>query len=357
MNNDLEQLRTSISEVDRKIMESISERNSLAREVSERKISTGLAIRDKMVEEEVVERYRSLGEELGIGEKTSERVARTVIEEAVRVQSQIFEPNVTREILVVGGAGKMGSWLCNYFSSRGHEVLVYDITGDSSYERVGLEEGVERTEMVVLATPISKIDDVLESVLDIPSDAVVFDISSIKAPISKRLRGAARSGRKVCSIHPMFGPEVDSLFDRNVLICDCGSQEAVDEVTALFKGAGANLVRVDLEEHDEIMSLVLGLTHALNLSFLRALTESDFELGELNRFASTTFNKQIETTEDVANENPELYFDIQSLNPFAGQYLSMLERAMEDIEGCVIGGNKERFIRIMEEGRDYFGGY
>lgn len=338
-------------------MEFIGRRNELARAVGECKVSGSRSIRDREVEEEVIDRYVSLGEDLGVDRKTSERVARTVIEEAVVVQSKVFEPDITREILVVGGAGKMGSWLCDYFSSRGHQVMVHDLSGQSPFPMVGLREGVERAEMVILATPINNIDHVLEQVLEIRSDATVFDISSIKSPIISRLKEGAKSGRKVCSIHPMFGPDADSLFDRNVLICDCGSQEAVNEVIALFDGAGANLVTIDLEEHDEIMSLVLGLTHALNLSFLRALTESDFELEQLSRSASTTFNKQMGTTEDVANENPELYFDIQSLNPFAARYLSLLERAMEDIEECVIRGNKERFINIMEEGKDYFGGH
>ena len=38
-------------------------------------------------------------------------------------------------------------------------------------------------------------------------------------------------GMMVCSIHPMFGPDTASLiYARNLIVCDCGSERAVDGV-------------------------------------------------------------------------------------------------------------------------------
>jgi len=76
----------------------------------------------------------------------------------------------------------------------------------------------------------------------------------------------------------------------------------------------------------------------------------------MERSASTTFRKQMDTSRDVAFENPELYFDIQNQNPHAMRALALLEEAVEEIGRAAGSGDKESFIRIMEEGKRYFGG-
>lgn len=354
---DLPSLRERIASTDRKIMEALAERGAVAREIGRLKLSQGLPIRNLEVEAEVVERYDQLALDLGIEENTAEGLAKVVIKDAVEVQSQIMKPAEPRSVLVVGGAGKMGTWFCRYLLSRGHEVLVLDpATGGDLVRVASIEEGVDRADVIVVATPISIMTDVLGSILDLRPEAVVFDIASIKTPIIPILRRAASDGARVCSVHPMFGPDALSLYDRNVLICDCGSREAVDEAKWLFEGTGAMILEVSVEKHDELMSFVLGLSHAVSLAFFKALADSSFEHETLERAASTTFKKQMDTSRDVAFENPELYFDIQNKNPHAVRALELLGKAVDRIRVTAVEGDKESFISIMEGGRKYFGG-
>ena len=64
---------------------------------------------------------------------------------------------------------------------------------------------------------------------------------------------AAAQGVEIRSLHPMFGPEA-SVYGRNILICDCGSQTAMDKAALLFDRTGAKMTRIPVEEHDELMS-------------------------------------------------------------------------------------------------------
>lgn len=336
------------------MVELLAERNRLAGEVGERKLSLGRPIRDLEVEEGVYRRFRELGEENGIGETTSSEMARIAIGEAVEVQSRLYLPSESRRILVVGGAGKMGSWLSQYFHRRGHEVMVHDPGGRTGFPRA--TPGESGAEVVVVATPIGTVSETLEELGTLSKEALVFDIASIKNPLAFTLRRMVQEGRKVCSVHPMFGPDAPSLFDRNVLICDCGSRRAVEEAMELFEGAGGHLRVIGLEEHDRLMSLVLGLSHAVSLGFFSALARSDFSYRDLAGAASTTFRKQMDASRDVAFENPEMYFDIQSKNPFAEGALSLLSHSLEEIRRSAVKGDKDTFLDIMRRGKEYFGG-
>jgi chorismate mutase/prephenate dehydrogenase len=355
--DELTALRERIASSDRRILEILSEREQVAREIGRYKLTNNLPIRNLEVEAEVAERYLDLARELGIGERTAVDLARVTIKDAVEVQSQIMKPSVPKSVLVVGGAGKMGTWLSHYFHSRGHHVIILDPAGVSDFERVSsLQEDVDRFDVIVVATPMSKMGAVLREIVDLQPQGVIFDIASIKTPIIPLLRESASRGIKVCSVHPMFGPDAVSLYDRNVLICDCGSREAVMEGKQLFEGTGVLMLEVEVERHDELMSFVLGLSHAVSLAFFKALAESGFDHETLERAASTTFRKQMDTSRDVAFENPELYFDIQNRNPHAIRALELLGDAVDRIMESAVDGKRESFTKIMEDGREYFGG-
>jgi len=353
--DDIDNLRREIAEIDAELFRLIARRSAVAGKIGGCKVANSLPIRNTAVEEEVMERYRTLAERSDVDPSTAEEIARTLIREAVDVQSRLSVPSEPSRVLVIGGAGKMGSWLCRYFAGRGHRVLVHDVV-PGEFPTVPLEEGLSESDIVVVATPIPVVKETIEKVFEQGYDGTVFDIASIKSPVSDLLRRRAREGRRVCSVHPMFGPDAKSMFDRNVIVCDCGSAEAVDDACQLFEGVGANITVMDLGQHDELMAMVLGLGHTINLAFLRAVTSSGFDRETLERAASTTFRRQMETCRDVALENPELYFDIQYLNPHARDAFDLLLSSLQEIRRTVEEGDREAFARVMEEGRRYFGG-
>jgi chorismate mutase / prephenate dehydrogenase len=152
----------------------------------------------------------------------------------------------------------------------------------------------------------------------------------------------------------MFGPEA-SVYDRNIVICDCGSNAAMDKAAELFDGTGAKLTRMPIEEHDELMSYVLGLSHAVNIAFFRTLAKSGMDFMRLDKISSTTFRSQVATSRRVANESPELYYDIQHLNPHSKHCLDIFLEAVGDIEATALDEDKKKFVEIMREGKAYFG--
>ena len=108
-----------------------------------------------------------------------------------------------------------------------------------------------------------------------------------------------------------------------------------------------------LDDHDRLISYVLGLSHALNISGCTALAESGEAAPKLARMSSTTFDSQLLVSGVVARDNPHLYFEIQHLNKFGLGPLDALADAARRIRELVATGDEQGFVDLMQKGRDY----
>ncbi|MDD1767109.1 MAG: prephenate dehydrogenase, partial [Methanomassiliicoccales archaeon] len=305
----------------------------------------------------VISRFVEQGARLGVREGTARQIALTLIRESVDAQSTLPKPSKPKEVLVIGGAGKMGSWMCRYLRSRGHRPVVCDVVRSADFPNASsLESAASTSDFIIVATPISVARKCLKRLIDLHPSATLFDISSIKTPVMPVLKEAVKEGISACSVHPMFGPDTESIFNRNIIMCDCGSEAATDAATELLNWGGARMIRMRIEDHDVLMACVLGLSHAVNIAFFDALTKTGIDYATLENVASTTFRKQAGTSRDVAFENPELYYEIQHLNPENNRALELLARSIKEIGQAASSEDRRLLTEIMENGKKYFGG-
>lgn len=348
---DLEELRADIRKTDEQIFDLIAKRTKIAELIGAAKHECDLPIRNPAVEKKVIARYREGGESRGIGGDSMEAIAKILIQEAVDREASMPDPKMMRlEISIVGGAGKMGKWLGTLFSRQGHSVKVIDPASGSGLTL----SSVSGSDIVIVSAPIDKTGDILKELDSLcREDALIFDIASLKTPHIGILRKMAEK-RKVCSIHPMFGPSAKSLYGRNVIICNCGSGRAVEDSVKLFGNRGGNIRIMDIIDHDRYMSYVLGLSHAVNIAFFTVLDRSGISFADMQSAASTTFDKITDTNRSVALEDPELYYDIQHLNACRDGMWELFSEAVEDIKKASAAEDSKEFVKIMNAGKEYF---
>ncbi len=357
MPDNIDVVRWRIEEVDNEIISLIGQRMRLAKQMGQHKVDTHKSVRNLKVEDQVIARYASRAKESGVSEAVSRQIAMLLIRESVEAQLRLPKAVKPKKITVVGGSGKMGGWFSRFFAMRGHEILVNDIISSTIYPfENNLRRAISNADVVVVAAPISDSSDILRSVLDLKPKGLVFDLSSVKEPVTKLLRSAVEKGMKVCSVHPMYGPDAESLLERNLLLCDCGSPEAIKETKDLFAASGASITVMPIEKHDELIAYVLGMSHALNIAFFEALVKGGHSFEELRAAASTTFDLQVANSKRVAMENPEMYYEIQHLNPHNAEALDALIEAMAEVRAAAKNKVSDEFIRIMQSGKEYFGG-
>lgn len=259
--------------------------------------------------------------------------------------------------LVVGGKGLMGRWFCSYLESSGREVLTVDPSGPTrGFRRVAsVEQGLAllgAQDVVLVCTPMQHSAEVLREVRSVGTRALVADICSIKEPVRAELRALARSGHKVASLHPMWGPDAVLLSDKNLLVLDCGSRAAVREAKALFKGTAVRAHELPLEDHDKLMGWALGLPHVANLAFSLALTRSGLRPEDLERLGGPTMKNMLRVARGVAHENKELYHGIQALNPHTPAVRAAFEESLGELQRSL--GDPRRFAALMASCEAYY---
>jgi chorismate mutase/prephenate dehydrogenase len=353
--NKIDAIRWKIEETDNEIMGLIGQRMRLALEMGRVKVGKDVPVRNLKVEAQVLDRYASMAKDASISEAAAQHIASILLKESVEAQILLPRQLPPKRITIVGGSGRMGGWFARYFRDRGHKVLVHDLvpTQDFAFEK-DLKLAVAEAEFVLIATPISASGKMLERIVALKPKGIVFDVASIKSKVVPVLLKVKERKVRACSIHPMFGPDVRSLLDRNLIVCDCGDPETTDAIIQLFDGSGAKIARIPVETHDHLMAYVLGLSHAINIAFFEALDRTGIDYATLDQVASTTFTKQVCTSEAVANENAELYYEIQHLNAHTPEAFHRLVEAVKAVEEAAHSEDLRTFTDIMEKGRTYF---
>ena len=249
----------------------------------------------------------------------------------------------------------MGRWFVEFLTSQGFSVEIADpgavppgSTRVDDWRKTDLKH-----DYIVLATPLGVTDAILRELALRRPSGVIFDVGSLKSPLRAGLMALKSLGCKVTSVHPMFGPDTELLSGRHVVFVDLGSPEALAAARELFSPTMAEQVVMSLDDHDRLIAYVLGLSHALNIAFFTALAESGEAAPKLARMSSTTFDSQLDVAARVAQESPDLYYEIQSLNDYGAESLEALSRAVERTRTAVIAQDHDAFVALMRQGRDY----
>jgi len=354
----LDQHRRDIEALDRRILHLVCERLELARQVGDLKRRCSVPLRNFEVEAQVHRRFEEASASLGLEPELGRDLALFLIEKSVEEQATLLD-SVYRgdhlRALVVGGKGGMGSWMARFLNGQGHTVTILDpVPGATPFLEVSnLAKGAKHADLIVLAVPMADTALVLEELADLRPTGVVAEMCSLKGHLQAQMSLLRAGGLRLVSFHPMFGPEVRMLSGRTVVFCADAQPADLALVRGLFEATSADMVEMDVAEHDRCMALVLGLTHLSNLAFARALSSSGVGAGDLARVAGVTFTRQLETTREVTEENPDLYFQIQALNAVTDETAEWLTGAVGEWRDTVTNGDGAAFARMMEECRLY----
>jgi len=350
---ELLRLRQRLDEIDTGIIDLIAERQAVVDVIAEHKLKTGLPLRHYEREREVIDRGMDRAEALGLSGSVAREILETLIHHSLSNQETHklvqSDHGQGQRALVIGGLGRMGEWVSRFLDMVGYSVDVADlVAGETPYTRVDAWQAVVGDyNVIVVAAPLRPSNGILLQLARLQPQCLVFDIGSLKGPMREGLDAMRESGCRVCSVHPMFGPDEIGLSGRHILFVDVGDPEAVKEARALFSHTAADCVELSLEEHDEVMAWVLGLSHLVNIAFAGALAQSGEAVPLLKQISSSTFNAQLNVATQVVNENPHLYFEIQQGNENTTAVSQHFRKILEELVRSVSENDEAVFIRYM----------
>jgi chorismate mutase/prephenate dehydrogenase len=357
----LSHLRDSIAEVDRALLELLRRRMDLAAEVGREKAASARPVVVRDVEDRVLTRARQHAEACGVSEEVMESVFQAIIRGSVERQYRVgiaLREQRGERVLIVGGAGGMGNWFQGFLELVGHSVDLADPALGSlprapgRFAGLGEVADLDAYAAILIAVPLGRTPQVLREVVERAEKAMVVEIASIKDPLSAPLARARERGARALALHPMFGPGKSFYEPLTFVLATQGDPADEKRLLApLLSHPYTRLVAVPFAHHDRLMGWLLGLAHLTNMLFGAALTRSGIDPAELHACASTTFTRQAATALSVLAEDPDLYLDIQHLNPHRHEVYAAAREALAQLETLVADREREGFRETLEQAR------
>lgn len=357
----LSSLRDAIVDVDRALLELLRRRMDLAAEVGYLKASSGAPIVVRDIEDRVLTRARQYAEACGVSEAVMEGVFEAIIRGSVERQHRVgiaLREQRGAPMLIVGGAGGMGTWFRAFLELGGHGAELVDPAfarlppSPGRFARLEDVPDLDRYAAIWVAVPLARTPEVVGRLVERAPRGVIIELTSIKDPLGEVLARSRERGVQVIALHPMFGPGKSPYEPLTFVLAahrDAGEERR--HLERLLHHPYTKLVTVPFPHHDRLMGWLLGLAHMTNIVFGAALTRSGIDPAELHACASTTFTRQAATALSVLAEDPELYLDIQHLNPHRHEVYAAMDEALEQLAGLVETRDREGFRQALGAAR------
>lgn len=211
-----------------------------------------------------------------------------------------------------------------------------------------LSEGVRETDLLVLATPVGAILQILEQLPELrPDGCLVLDVGSTKETICQAMDRLPSTFQAIGG-HPMCGKEVAGLaaadvqlyMDQTFLLCRTALTTPAVETLALemVRAIGAKPLFLEPAEHDRLVALMSHLPYFVSSLLMEQAAEQAAADGHIVwQVGASGFRD----TTRLAGSDPRMFADIVGTNREA--ILDRLHHYQKDME---------RLILLLEQAED-----
>lgn len=260
-------------------------------------------------------------------------------------------------VAIIGGSGKMGRWFTRHLRDEDNQVVISGRSGDKLREagrELGVAvasnvEAVKGAEVVLLSVPIDSFEDiVIELAPHIRPEQAVLDVTSVKVmPVAAMHRHLKT--KLVLGTHPLFGPGAKSIAGQNFVLTPTSSEERTlaDKVRDYLEARGSLVSLMTPEEHDDKMTVILGLSHFIAVVTADTLISSN-RAARPAMFGGITYKVLLTLVESVISENPELYAAIQMNLPGVADIEALFQEKVRAWAETVKTQDRDAFIRQMK---------
>ncbi len=223
--------------------------------------------------------------------------------------------------ITIIGLGLIGGSMAIDLKKRAFADIIYGADADTLHantakniglvdEIVDIDTGIQKSDLIILATPVDATKKLLPKILDKISEQTVTDVCSTKSGIIASIEQHPKRKNFVAG-HPMAGTEfsgpwaaISNLFDGKAsIICnaDDSSEKAVSVVEQMYNTLNMRQIFMDAQAHDTHAAYVSHISHIS--SFALALTVLDKEKNEKHIFdlASGGFRSTVRLAKSSAD--------------------------------------------------------
>ena len=233
--------------------------------------------------------------------------------------------------LALFGLGRFGTLAASILKEH-FDVVAYDPgplerhASQVGVPLVSFEEAAVRS-ILVLATPMSGFRDLLESIAPhVRPGTLVCDTCSVKMMPAALMGSLLPDDVQVLGTHPCFGPDsIQPGFSGNKIVLCPVRVRRLAPVVRFLEVLGLTVVVASPEEHDKLMARTQALSQFLGKAVLKMGLKHE-------RISTTGFDQLLEILQYVRNDTDQLFYDLQTMNPYAGEMRKSLVNALAEID-------------------------
>ena len=250
----------------------------------------------------------------------------------------------------------MGRLFASFLLKEGNEVI---ITGRNekklleAKQQLGVEiatnaEAVRRADVVLISVPMDNFEAVIEQICPhIRPEQVVIDITSIKVLPVETMHKHMKTGLAL-GVHPMFGPGINDIAGQNFVLTPTNKEEQAlaQKVMEYLEARGARVTLMTPQEHDEMMTVILGLSHFIAIVSADTLSRID-KLRLMEAISGTTYRALLTLVESVISEDPELYASLQMSLPNLAEIEELFQKSSKTWAELVCNKDRQEFAKRL----------
>lgn len=251
-------------------------------------------------------------------------------------------------IVCIIGMGLIGGSLAIDLRKRGFATRIIGVESDPQHAAIAklggladqtdtLENAVNGSDLIILATPVDAIQSLLPKVLNLVggTQKAVTDMGSTKANLAKRVKNHPNR-RHYVAAHPMAGTEfsgplaaVSKLFDYKCAIITDKQQSApfaLKIVRKMFKALNMKLIYMNSEEHDMSAAYVSHISHISSFALSLCVLDKEKDKKRILSLAGGGFASTVR----LAKSSAEMWVPVFEQN--SAYVIEVLETYIEKLK-------------------------
>jgi len=239
------------------------------------------------------------------------------------------------------GYGRFGKLWAKYMSKHGM-VFIFDkkekIIGKiPNIIPVDLKRATS-ADIVFLTVPISELENCCKAIRPFLSPrTLVVDTCSVKIWPVKVMKKYLPKNQPILATHPLFGPDSEKINKGinglKIVVCPSKIKSAFEKkLMEIFKKLRLKIIIASPKEHDRQMANSQALVHFIG----RGLAKLKLNPQEIY---TPDYNSLMRINQMVNNDTWQLFFDMQSRNPFASVVRQKFIQNLEILREAVMSKN------------------
>lgn len=249
---------------------------------------------------------------------------------------------------IVGGTGRMGSWLADLFEGYGLRVLCAGRKTELTPSAM-----VRKSDVVVISVPIARTVQIIRELGPVVrEDGLLMDLTSIKKEPMEAMLKYSRA--EVVGAHPLFGPEEGHVPGQRMAICPGRGERGLKWLTGILEQVGIKVVVMDPEEHDRMMGLIQGVSHFSTLALGICISQSGFSYDDVSNCSTQNFRRRLDRMRAIVEQPSELFESILMDNPGAGEFIEQYQDAVERMREITCEGDTAALRGLFRSLKAFF---